>query len=82
MHDKCMAVKTITLDLEAYEALARHKRKGESFSRVIKEHFGRRKTAKDLLACVRETRLSEETLAATEAVVRARSRDRAKAPRL
>jgi predicted CopG family antitoxin len=51
-----MAVKTITIDLEAYEALARHKRKGDSFSRVIKEHFGRRRTGRDLSALVKQIR--------------------------
>lgn len=82
MHDLCMAIKTISLDLEAYEALARHKRKGDSFSRVIKEHFGRRKTGRDLLRLVDGLRLSDETLKAAAALVRARKRDRASAPRL
>ncbi len=77
-----MAVKTITIDLEAYEALARHKRKGDSFSRVIKEHFGRRRTGRDLAALVGTLRLTEDTLAAAEKLVRKRRRDRARAPRL
>ena len=77
-----MAVKTMTIDLEAYEALARRKRKGESFSRVIKEHFGRRRTGRDLADLLRTLRLSDETLAATEKLTRNRGRDRARAPRL
>jgi predicted CopG family antitoxin len=77
-----MAVKTITIDLEAYEALSRHKRKGESFSRVIKEHFGRRSTGRDLAALLSGVRLSKETLAGTAAIIRNRRRSRARAPRL
>lgn len=82
MRDKCMAVKTITIDLEAYEALARHKRKGESFSSVIKEHFGRRRTGRDLAAIVRSLRLTDETLATAEKLTRQRRRHRARAPHL
>ncbi len=77
-----MAVKTITIDLEAYEALARHKRKGDSFSRVIKEHFGRRRTAGDLVALLKQLHLAEDTLVAAGKLVRGRRRDRARAPRL
>jgi predicted CopG family antitoxin len=68
-----MAVRTIMIDLEAYEALARRKRKGESFSRVIKEHFGRRRTGRDLAALVGTLRLAEDTLAAAEKLVRRRA---------
>ena len=82
MHDLCMAIKTISLDLEAYEALARHKRKGESFSRVVKEHFGRRKAAKDLVRVVGELKVSPETIEATATIVRARRRHPATAPKL
>jgi len=79
MHDKGMAVKTITINLEVYEVLARHKRKGDSFSRVIKEHFGRRRTGRDLAALVRQLRLAEDTLARGEKLARDRRRDRARA---
>jgi len=77
-----MAVKTITIDLEAYESLARHKRKGDSFSRVIKEHFGRRRTGRDLSALLMTLRLAPDTLAAVDRLIRDRRRDRVRAPRL
>lgn len=56
MHDSCMATKTISLELDAYEMLRRSKRPGESFSAVVRravfpehaptgaellEHYGR-----------------------------------------
>ncbi len=74
-----MAVKTITIDLEAYEALARRKRKGESFSRVIKEHFGRRTTGRDLKALLPAVSLSAGTLGKLDELIAGRRRDRAKA---
>jgi len=77
-----MAVKTITIDLEAYEALARHKRKGDSFSRVIKEHFGRRRSGRDFAELVKTLRFRDDTIAAIEKIARGRRRDRAEVIRL
>jgi hypothetical protein len=51
-----MAVKTITIDMEAYDLLARHKAAGQSFSQVIKAHFGEQPTAGRLLARLRTMR--------------------------
>ncbi len=51
-----MAVKTITIDLAAYEALARRKRPGESFSEVIKAHFASGGTGRDLLSAAHPAR--------------------------
>jgi predicted CopG family antitoxin len=77
-----MAVKTITIDLEAYEILARSKRPGQSFSQVIKERLGRSMTGADLQGLVAQTSLSAATLAGIEAQVRSRRRHPARAPRL
>ena len=77
-----MAVKTITIDLEAYEALARRKRPGQSFSEVIKERFAGGGTGRDLLEIVRQCGLPEEALDAIEKQLRGRQRTRARAPRL
>ena len=67
-----MAVKTITIDLDAYEALRRRKRRGQSFSQVIKEHFDAPKTGRDLQAALRQFTLRPDTLDAIEDVVRRR----------
>jgi predicted CopG family antitoxin len=77
-----MAVKTITIDIEAYEILSRHKSPGQSFSQVIKQRLGRRMTGKDLRAAISRTRLSADILDAIDAQVRARRTQRARRPRL
>jgi predicted CopG family antitoxin len=77
-----MAVKTITIDVEAYEVLARHKRKGQSFSRVIKEHFGGRKTGRDLKRALQEARLAEQTIDAIERQIQSRRLEPARAAKL
>ena len=69
MYAKCMAVKTITIDTEAYEALARHKAAGQSFSQVIKAHFGRLRNGRDLRAAIERAALSDETLEAVDRLV-------------
>ena len=69
-----MAVKTITIDMEAYELLSRRKRAGESFSQVIKSHFGPQLTAGRLRARIKKVRISEDALDAMEEVVRDRKK--------
>lgn len=77
-----MAVKTITIDLEAYEALARRKREGQSFSDVIKAHFRGSGTGRDLLTAARAARVDPRTASAIASVVARRRRDRARVPSL
>ena len=77
-----MAVKTITIDVEAYDLLFRNKREGQSFSQVIKEHFSGAKRGRDLRAALREASLSEETLDAIETQIKNRQAHIAKAPEL
>lgn len=77
-----MAVKTITIDMEAYAALARHKRAGQSFSQVIKAHFGPQPTVGRFLEVLSErvkaARVSDDALGAIEGVVRDRARNPAR----
>lgn len=68
-----MAVKTITIDMEAYGLLARLKRDGRSFSEVIKAHFRVTPCAGAFKAIVRSgSGMSEEALDAVDAVIRTR----------
>ena len=57
-----MAVKTITIDLEAYTLLSRRKALGQSFSQVIKTHFGGQKTVASFRAALRRSRLDPTAL--------------------
>jgi predicted CopG family antitoxin len=77
-----MAVKTITIDLEAYDTLARHKKPGQSFSQVIKAHFGPSKTVGSFRRALRETAVSAATIDAVDAAVRSRRGSAARVPSL
>ncbi len=68
-----MAVKTITIDMEAYELLATQKRGNESFSRVIKRRLRPENTASALLRRLDEVLLNEDALDRIEDVVAARA---------
>jgi predicted CopG family antitoxin len=74
-----MAVKTITIDLEAYALLARRKQDGQSFSQVIKAHFGRPPTAADFREMLRSVRTHQDALDAMDAQVRGRRANPARA---
>lgn len=67
-----MAVKTITIDMEAYGLLSSQKAAGQSFSQVIKAHFKPQPTAGRFLALLRKSRLSLEALDAMDRQVQAR----------
>jgi predicted CopG family antitoxin len=80
-----MAVKTITNDLKAYGLLARLKRDGQSFSDVIKEHFGVTPSARAFKALIRERRktgrsLSADVFDALEDVISDRANDPVRYP--
>jgi predicted CopG family antitoxin len=77
-----MAVKTITIDLQAYEILSRHKGPGESFSDVIKQRLGKGMTGRDLQAMIRRARIGEGTLDAIDARIRSRRRSAARPTKL
>ena len=77
-----MAVKTITIDIDAYNILSRHKEPGQSFTQVIKAHFGGRRTGKELQAALRNIKLSKESLEAIDLQVKARRTNKARAVKL
>ena len=72
-----MVLKTITIDSEAYQALAHHKMPGQSFSQVIKKHFSQPQKGLELKAAVERAALSEETLEAIDGIVAGRQSSRA-----
>ncbi|ANS77953.1 hypothetical protein SGUI_0557 [Serinicoccus hydrothermalis] len=75
-----MAVKTITIDLEAYERLSRLK-DGTSFSQVIKKYLpAAGSTARDLRAALDASDVSDETLDAVADVVGERRLDAVREP--
>lgn len=77
-----MAVKTITIDIEAYERLSRLKGGGKSFSQVIKERFPPAgSTAGELLQALDRTEISEETLDSVERVIADRRESPVRVPR-
>lgn len=72
VYAKCMAVKTITIDLEAYDRLSRLK-DGDSFSQVIKKYLPAvGSTAGDLLVALDGSSVSEETVDRIAEVVEGR----------
>jgi predicted CopG family antitoxin len=80
-----MAVKTITIDIEAYELLARHKAEGQSFSQVIKAHFGEQPTAGRLLARLRGMhgmKIDPDFFKHTRRLIRDRQLDPVRVPKL
>lgn len=77
-----MAVKTITIDLEAYETLTRLKKEGQSFSQVIKENLQPRYPPSGLLRAMKEHPIAEDALDEIERLVQRRREDPAEAPEL
>ena len=68
-----MAVKTITIDMEAYNLLSEEKQKNESFSKVIKRTLKkRRKKADSLLAHLDQLVLENETMDNIETLIDSR----------
>ena len=77
-----MAVKTITIDMEAYELLSAEKKGKESFSQVIKRRLRKPSTASFLLKQIHRISIAEDTLDRIEEVIERRSDSIASSPRL
>jgi predicted CopG family antitoxin len=75
-----MAVKTITIDIEAYNLLSSEKREKESFSKVIKRRLKPVHTADNLLRNLDKIMLSDSALDKAEEILRARNESMANSP--
>ena len=75
-----MAVKTITIDMDAYGILASAKQGSESFSKVIKRRFSKATTGRTLLNHLDEMCLSPSALKGVETVLSARGASLANSP--
>lgn len=75
-----MPVKTITIDMEAYDLLAAEKQGSESFSKVIKRRLGPAHTAAALLESLPRLTLSEDALDRTEELISSRDNSSAGSP--
>jgi predicted CopG family antitoxin len=70
-----MAVKTITIDMEAYDLLVSRKRPGESFSKVIKRTLRAKTcTAGEFLDSLDTVQLDDETLDLVDRRIRDRNK--------
>ena len=63
-----MAVKTITIDMEAYELLASLKDEGDSFSKVIKKNYHHPRSMEAFERAVAENIPSEDCIGSIEGV--------------
>lgn len=73
MHDSCMATKTITLELDAYERLRKAKRSpSESFSSVVRRAIfpGTASTGEEALTIARARMRARKALLSEEAADR------------
>jgi predicted CopG family antitoxin len=78
-----MAVKTITIDMEAYNLLAAEKKGTESFSKVIKRTLASEgKTAKSFLDHLDMITLAPDTLDKVDELIAARKESYADSPPL
>lgn len=74
-----MAVKTITIDMDAYNLLSRQKGEGQSFSDVIKAHFKPMPTAGRFRQMLRtRVPLDLETLDRIDEVIASRKKSPAR----
>ncbi len=74
--EEIVAVKTITIDIEAYELLSKARTGTESFSKVIKHILGPDgKDAQSLLDSLDAVKVPDQTLDALERVLASRAED-------